>query len=83
VNVVLAAGNGWITSPAGPRLASPLCCLAQPYGLHDIESLFKAAREFDLNVSVNGDGWCGEGTIAIEFRGYQSSHAKICNPELT
>lgn len=59
----------WMDHVSGwTKDGKPALLLAQPYSLFNIESLLKATSEFNLDVSVNGDGWYGHGTIAIELR---------------
>jgi hypothetical protein len=43
--------------------------LCQPYALRtdDIRDLMATAARFELDVTVHGDGWYGNGTVAIEL----------------
>lgn len=43
--------------------------LCQPYqlGARDLRDMAQAAERFDLHIEIHGNGWYGNGTIAIEL----------------
>lgn len=58
----------WMDHVSGWTKDGERMLLSQPYWLSEITSLLKACIEFNLEVSIHGNGWYGHGTIAIEFR---------------
>lgn len=44
--------------------------LYQPYGIRtpDLISIQNTAKEFNLQILIDGDGWYGHGTVAIWLR---------------
>jgi hypothetical protein len=62
--------TGWIASN-GKRLL-----LCQPYALSEqsLQNLIEATTAFNLDAKIDGDGWYGFGTIAIELTVKENDH---------
>jgi hypothetical protein len=62
--------TGWIGKD-GKRLL-----LCQPYAqeAEGLQDLIATANAFDLELKLDGSGWYGDGTIAIELTTKESEH---------
>lgn len=62
--------SGWLDHITGwTRHGVPYMLLCQPYHLsaRSLQHLAACAALHGLNIEINGDGWYGSGTIAIEL----------------
>jgi hypothetical protein len=64
----LSRGRDWMDHISGWIGKDGRLLLCQPYHFDNLKSLLDACREFNLEATLNGAGWYGHGTIAIELR---------------